>query len=232
MKYYGQFDPPVDKFLHERYFFQSGKPGTLIECGAFDGVYESSCNFFEETLHWRAINIEPDPEIFASLSSKRPKATNLQLALSNKNDMATYTHVNYPGYDLCTNGSLQHLPTHKEALDSSGCDYKEYQVETKTYRDLIDSLNIENIDLMVLDVEGHELSVIDGMVGARCLPRILCVEHGHLGSKVLNRKLRAIGYVFDTISHVNSFYVHRSSISPTWKRKLPLRWIKPKFVYE
>jgi hypothetical protein len=36
-RFYGQFDPPVDRFLFERYFAGSKRPGVFIECGAFDG---------------------------------------------------------------------------------------------------------------------------------------------------------------------------------------------------
>ena len=51
-RFYGQFDPPVDRFLFERFFAGSKRPGVFIECGAFDGETESSCKFFEESLGW------------------------------------------------------------------------------------------------------------------------------------------------------------------------------------
>ena len=61
--YYGQFDPPVDRFLQERYFSDSPRNGVLIERGGFDGQLESSGKFFEKSLGWRAINIQPSPAI-------------------------------------------------------------------------------------------------------------------------------------------------------------------------
>lgn len=36
--YYGQFDPPVDKFIYDRYSRQLPLQGCYIECGSFDGV--------------------------------------------------------------------------------------------------------------------------------------------------------------------------------------------------
>lgn len=63
MKYYGQFNPQVDKVLHERYFANKFN-GVSIECGAFDGLTENCTKFFEENYNWKTINIEPLPHIF------------------------------------------------------------------------------------------------------------------------------------------------------------------------
>ena len=62
MKYYGQFNPNVDKVLHERYFPNKFN-GTSIECGAFDGITENCTKFFEENYNWTTINIEPLPDL-------------------------------------------------------------------------------------------------------------------------------------------------------------------------
>ena len=64
--YYGQFEPPVDKIIHERYF-PNKYNGTFLEAGSFDGITECSAKFFEENYNWKAINIEPLPHIFEQL---------------------------------------------------------------------------------------------------------------------------------------------------------------------
>jgi hypothetical protein len=71
MKYYGQFNPPVDKVLHERYFLNKFN-GVSIECGAFDGVIENYTKFFEENYNWKTINIEPLPHIFKKFNKFTP----------------------------------------------------------------------------------------------------------------------------------------------------------------
>ena len=60
----------------------------------------------------------------------------------------------------------------------------------------------------MLDVEGHELQVIDGMRQAALLPSVLCVEHGHFGVEKLRAALAGLPYRFDSSLHVNSFYVN------------------------
>ena len=207
LKFYGQFDPPVDKFLYDRYFSGRELSGVVLECGAFDGITESSCRFFEESLGWQAINIEASPSIYAKLVQQRPQSRNLNVALSNQQGQAEFVDVTYPGYELCTNGSLSHLQAHREWLDNANCTYTKTVVPTCTFKDLVRDLALERLDLMVLDIEGHELQALQGFAGAHILPDVLCVEHGHLGVNALREVIQPLGYCFDTTSHVNSFYV-------------------------
>ena len=206
-KFYGQFEPPVDKFLFERYFQGRAMQGVVIECGAFDGQLESSCAFFEESLGWKAINLEASPAIYAALVKNRPLSTNLNVALSNQVGTAEFVDVELPGYPLCTNGSLSHLEPHRQWLDSVNCSYSKCQVQTWTYKKLVEELNLETVNLMVLDVEGHELQALEGFVGATALPEILCVEHGHLGIEAITNALKPLGYDYGTSLHVNSYYI-------------------------
>lgn len=207
LQFYGQFDPPVDKFLYERYFSGRKLSGVVLECGAFDGLTESSCRFFEETLGWFAINVEASPSIYAELVKKRPLSRNLNVALSNRRGEAEFVDVSYPGYELCTNGSLSHLQAHREWLDNANCTYAKTVVPTCTYKQLVEELALDRLNLMVLDIEGHELQALEGFVGARVLPEILCVEHGHLGVDAIRHAVEPLGYAFDVTSHVNSFFV-------------------------
>jgi FkbM family methyltransferase len=208
--FYGQFDPPVDRFLYERYFNGRRLPGVAIECGAFDGVTESSCKFFEESLGWTCINIEPYPLSYDKLVANRPSATNVNAALSNVGGTHEFTAVIHPIFGAdCNNGSLRHTTEHRQSLDSIGCTYRDYIVPTMTYAELVANRALASVDLLVLDVEGHEREVLEGMRDAppALLPAIFCIEHGHLGVDALKPALEGLGYAFDTTSFVNSFYV-------------------------
>jgi len=209
-KFYGQFDPPVDKYLFENFFVDKkleGK-GLFIECGAFDGETENSCKFFEETLGWNGINVEPSPVIYQELIKKRPDSTNVNVALSNYKGKAKFTSVIHPTFgEMCTNGSLHHGEKHKETLDQMGCTYKEYEVNVITYPQLIERYNVRKVDLFVLDVEGNELQVIDSMKDSKILPKVFCVEHGNLDQQEVVKAVEDLGYRFVSESFVNSFFV-------------------------
>ena len=47
----------------------------------------------------------------------------------------------------------------------SNNNYITYNVKCNTYKQIIQQLNITHLDLFVLDVEGYEFEVIDGMIG-------------------------------------------------------------------
>lgn len=212
MKFYGQFNPPVDQFIYERYFRRNSKigKGFFIECGAFDGVTESSCKFFEEELHWKGINVEPSPPIYAQLTQNRPEAINVNAALSNEGKEGVFRSVVHPVYgEMCTSGSLNHTEEHKKLLDEMGCSYKEYRVPVLEWKELIQRYKVRKCDLFVLDVEGNELNVIESMKKAppSSLPQILVVEHGHLDKNKVIQEVEELGYKYDISSYVNSYFI-------------------------
>ena len=103
MQFYGQFDTPVDRCIHERYFPDTGIMGTFVAYGAFDGLTECSCKFFEETMGWTGYNLEPVPWIFDKLAANRPRSRNLNFGLSSATGAVRVSkrHSSQirPGYD-------------------------------------------------------------------------------------------------------------------------------------
>lgn len=211
MKYYGQFNLPVDEFIYRRYFKNNTTDSNqmvCLECGAFDGLTECSCKFFEESLGWKSINVEPSPIIYKKLVKNRPNSINVNVALSDSNGESKFYSVDHPVYgELCTNGSLHHTEQHKKALLNEGCKFVEYTVEVITYPELIKRFSIERLDLFVLDVEGHEFSVLNSMKNAKVLPKIFVVEHGQLNREKIIETVKELGYIYDTSLYVNSFFI-------------------------
>jgi len=211
MNYYGQFNPQVDKVLHERYF-QNKFNGISIEAGAYDGITDNCTKFFEDNYNWKTINIEPLPHIFDILKTNRPKSINLDIALSNIEKISIFKNYKHPqlGYDW-GNGSINHTFIHKEYLeDLCGKEnYIETQVQCKSYTKIINELNIDQLDLFVLDVEGNEFNVIDGMIDCNILPDVFVIEHGHTNKELISDKLQVLNkkYKLDYVSFVNSFYI-------------------------
>ena len=210
MKFYGQFNPPVDKVLYERYF-KNKKNLTSIECGAFDGLTENCTKFLEENLNWNTINIEPLPHIFKKLKLNRPSSININIALSDTNEKKTIRVYDIHGHGINnTNASLCHLPKHRQLLErKSNNKYKDFEIYTMTYSSLIKEQKINELDLFVLDVEGHEYEVIDGMKDAEIFPKVFVIEHGHRKPEDIVNKLKVlpVSYKLDFISHVNSYFV-------------------------
>lgn len=211
LKYYGQFVPHVDEEIHKRYFNNTCN-GVAIECGAFDGLIDSSCKFFEENYNWKTINIEPLPIAFNTLLKNRPNSINLNIALSNNNEDSVFTNYSHPLLgDEWGNGSISHTQKHKDELVEL-CGENNYTttvVKCSTYKEIITKFNIEHLDLFVLDVEGHEFKVIEGMMDCDILPSVFVIEFGHTEIDELVDKLKCLNtkYKLDHVSFVNLYFI-------------------------
>ncbi len=202
--------PPVDQLIHDRYF-RGVRDKVALECGATDGLLEISTYYFERNRGWRCINIEPVPYLFEQLERNRPRSTNVNRALSDRSGEVVFSHAVHPVHGrLFGNGSLTHTPEHLVDLHQQGCTFERFEVQTVTFAELVEQLGITALDLMVLDVEGHELQAIRGMHGSAALPRVLCVEHTMVGREALADALAPLGYAHDH-SFVNNSYFLREA---------------------
>lgn len=213
IRYYGQFiNPKVDEYLNNE-FFKNKRNGFFIECGAFDGIIESSGKVFEESLGWSCINIEAHPGLFKRLKDNRPDSTNLNYALTSQDKEGI---LEFYGFDFINevdikkygphrgSGHLSDIPSqHKDTTPSI------YKVEGITYKTLIEKFKVDKVDLFVLDVEGSELDVINGMKGCCVLPDVLCIEYVHVGLDILNKCMFDLGYKFYSKKHVNAHYIKK-----------------------
>lgn len=212
MNFYGQsinnggFSPdPVDKILYERYFKEK-TDGFFIEAGANDGLFLTSCKTFEE-IGWHGMNFEPSKKLFAKLVSNRPKSINLDIALSDKKSKVIFEDIDFD------NGGFSRI-SHESRNKKFDEQFKlvpndRYEITTEEYESVLKRHGISSVDLMVLDVEGHELEVIDGMGTDRSIkPKVFCIEHTHVGFDNLKKKLEN-DYVYDWHDGLNVIYIRK-----------------------
>jgi|SRR5579859_1563898 len=203
--FYGQFE--LDKVIYQS-FFKDKKDGFFVECGSFDGLTECTCKFFEETLNWKGLNIEPTSYAFKKLQENRPNCINENVALSSVNDKKTFTNAIHPdlGYNF-GNGSLYHSKDHKDELINIGCKFETFEVECVTFDTLYQKHSLKEIDLFVLDVEGHEIDALTGIltIPESALPKVFCIEHTITGFEKI-RYMLANNYKFHSSYAHNSFF--------------------------
>jgi FkbM family methyltransferase len=200
----------LDRVLYET-FFKNKRDGFFVECGAFDGFTECTCKFFEETMGWKGINIEPTPYAYGKLVRNRPYSINENCALSAKSGRATFTNAIHPNLGLhFGNGSLSHTKEHKDELIATGCKFETFEVECVRFVELYKKHNLPDIDLFVLDVEGHELEALNGILDIphSALPKIFCIEHTIAGLDELV-KILDLQYTHHSNHHHNSFFVKK-----------------------
>jgi FkbM family methyltransferase len=154
-----------DKFLHERVFKNFTK-GVFVDVGAHDGKSINNTLFFEESLQWTGINIEPNPEIFTKLTHNRPSCINIKCAVDLRDGTSDF--ILNTGYTEMLSGLKEHYDTrhfdrlHHEICGNGGST-QIVQVETKRLDGIFDLHNINRVHYLSIDIEGGEWAAIQSI---------------------------------------------------------------------
>ena len=81
----------------------------------------------------------------------------------------------------------------------------EIEVPIKPFSHVFDKYNLKNIDLIKIDVEGHEITVLNAMLPyiEKYKPAILIEIIGDENAKVLNEMFKKLNYLFISIDEEN-----------------------------
>lgn len=191
--------PPEQEISLVRDFFGSGT-GYFVEVGANEPEKESQ-SFHLECAGWTGVLIEPQPDLAAQLREKRT-ARVFEAACSSPeragSRMTLYVLGPYSSFDrkLAVTGLR---PEHA------------IQVPVRTLNDILEEARAPRpIDLLSVDVEGHELDVLRGFDFARWQPRLILLED-HVTSLDKHRFLTRAGYCLIRRTGLNGWYVPRSA---------------------
>jgi len=159
------------------------KNGFFIECGANDGINQSVTWYFEKTLKWKGILIEPIKEIFEELKRNRSKKNFFfNVALKSSKLKKIVLHVD-------ENDTL----TTRSTLDNKN--RKKIRVNCNNLNNILNKIKPPKIiDLFVLDVEGDELEILNEINFKKYKFKFLLIETGNFSalSKILNKN----NYIF------------------------------------
>jgi FkbM family methyltransferase len=160
--YYSQCQEDI--FLNEN-IFKNKKNGVYIELGALDGVLYSNTKFYEDSLNWKGILIEPHPEKFKLLQINRPNNF-----LFNNLVSCHKEHLEFRYFVDChaavsgVENTLSQL--HFDMFFDSDNAWNKSLPQNKIFikpvslTEIVKETNIKHIDLLSLDVEGHEYEVL------------------------------------------------------------------------
>jgi FkbM family methyltransferase len=186
-----------------REFFRGRPPGFFVEVGANDPKKDSQSYHLEEA-GWTGILVEPLPDLAAELRRQR-KAQVFEVACSSP-DRAGQTmrlHVAGPFSSFDPNLAVTGMRADR-VID----------VAVRTLDDVLGEGKAKTpIDLMSVDVEGHELEVLSGFDFARWKPRLVLLED-HVSSLDKHRFMTLAGYTLMRRTGLNGWYVPQADAPP------------------
>lgn len=185
--------------------FGRGVPGFYIDVGAHDPVANSLTKHFYD-LGWKGINVEPASQPFERLEGARTRDVNLNIGLSDQPGTITL-HEAPPDYGISTFSARQ-AEIHAEA----GIAMARREVEVSTLARICEEHVDAPIDFLSIDVEGHELEVLQGGDWERWRPRVVVVEATEPGVTTPTHArwehvLVGAGYSLAIFDGLNRFYV-------------------------
>jgi FkbM family methyltransferase len=191
--------PDVESVLTEE-FFGHARTGYFVEVGANDPRIGSQTWRFEQA-GWIGVLVEPQPRLADELRRQR-RARVFAVACSSPENAGRSLPFYVAGW--------------MSALDrdrmAPGVEPQQViEVPAMTLDAILQAAGApETIDFLSIDVEGHELEVLQGFDLARWRPRLILIED-HVGNLAKLRFLRRAGYRLIRHSQFNGWYVPRGT---------------------
>jgi FkbM family methyltransferase len=139
--------------------------GFFVDVGAYD-PFNASNTLLLYRKGWRGINLEPEPEALRRFERFRGRDVNLGIAISSHDGDAAFVRA----------GSFSGLDDPDRFCPDARSD--RIVVRTRRLQDVLDEYRpVGDIDLLDVDVEGHDLVVLHSNDWERFRPRIVLVEH-------------------------------------------------------
>jgi FkbM family methyltransferase len=181
-----------DRFLLEN-FFRGKRGGVFVDVGAYDGERYSNSLFYERTMGWSGLCIEPLPSAFEKLKACR-RAICENVCVADYEGEADFVEADDVGpFEKMLSGLPSHFdPRHLERLDHARGKLTR-KVKVEKLSTLLQKHGISRIDYMSIDTEGAELPILRELDFERFPVSVLTVED-NWGDERLVRLMNEKGY--------------------------------------
>jgi len=156
--------------------------GTFVELGAYDGITQNNTLHFEEK-GWRGVLIEPVPTAYAACVRNRPLAKVFNCACVPHAHAGNNVKMTSVGLMSLVSGIMDD-PSKEETWVARGEAVQaivraDVVVPARTLDSVLQEAQLPRPDLLVLDVEGAELQVLQGLSLTHCRPRYIVSEDAY-----------------------------------------------------
>jgi FkbM family methyltransferase len=154
--------------------------GFFVEAGANDGQTQSNTLYFERYLGWTGLLVEPIPALAERCRRNRPQCIVESCALVPFGFAGESVEMHYCDLMSTVKGAMKspeeearHLALGRELQQ---VDTYEVRAPARTLSAVLDQHQITKIDFLSLDVEGFELSALQGIDFEKHRPAVMLIE--------------------------------------------------------
>ncbi|WP_299500148.1 FkbM family methyltransferase [uncultured Roseobacter sp.] len=183
---------PLKTFLLQSFAQTCRKPIRLVQVGANDGKMADPVYPFIAKGGWTGLLIEPHPIYFAELQAlhaDNPDLVLRNLAISDAPGSLELFHLNEAARDRYPHGlrgcaslergrmaeALQRGKKRKNVTVRDD-DIASTQVEVSTLQTVLEEEGLRQVDIFVIDVEGHETRVLNSFNLKAFKPKLMIIE--------------------------------------------------------
>ena len=196
-----------DEELIIRDFFQDRKGGFFVDVGCAWPIKANNTYYLEKHLGWTGIGIDALNDYAAKWKEKRPNSKFFNfLVTENSEGSGSF----YKSERMGLSSTNQKVANGSQFPMGSRAKAEEIQVPKVCLNDLFDREGIKKIDLLALDIEGHELKALEGLDLERFSPELIVVETGFDFKGKLTKYLKKHGYQkiqrYEPFDEINTYY--------------------------
>ncbi len=206
--YFAEFG--TDKFIRETFFPDISYQGVMVEVGAATPEFLSMSQHFRLS-GWRCIGIEPNPK-YVEMHQKRGNEIHaFACSDEDKDDQdfeIVHTGENYEGAEITDHSfsalkvvdEYKRMHAHYDSLKVIKAKVNVRKLDT-----ILESLGVEHVDLVAVDVEGWELAVMRGFNTKKYKPKVVVLEN-YLHKNEYVQYMSGLGYVLSTRIEYNYIF--------------------------
>jgi FkbM family methyltransferase len=195
-------------------FFKDKKDGVFCDVGGNDPLNLNNTRYFEE-IGWTGFVFEPLPQM-KILWEKYRKAKYFPFGASDVEGETIFSVVKQAdGFDETVNM----LSFVKDTRNTpAGYATEDIKVKIRTIKNVFGENNIEHIDYMSIDVEGHELNVLEGIDFDSVRINVISIENCSIpntvyGDEAIRILMQEHNYIlWGRIVGLDDIYVHKNFI--------------------
>jgi len=181
--------------------------GVYIDVGANNPYIHSNTYFFYRK-EWRGVNIDALPGSMKFFKKIRPQDINIEAAISNDEKELTYYMFNSSSFNTFCDKDVEKIKEVTKLIGSK-------KIKTIKLEKILDSLKLQNIDFLSIDVEGMDYDVLKSNNWNKYRPKVIVTEYFSKRLDLINNDkvyqfLIEIGYRFLCNSCVNAFYIENT----------------------